>query len=253
MHLGLVGHQLGERPRQPQSLSHELAAATVALVEDQVDDRQHGGQPIGQQVVRRNAERDSGSLDLPLCPHQPLGHGRLSDQECASDLSGAQAPERPQGEGDLLVGGERRMTAGENEFESLVWKCRRVHRVLRCLGHREQAGLGGQRAIAADAIDRAVARRRHQPGTGVGRSSVARPALRGDRKGLLRGFLGEIEVAEEADERSEDASPLLAEGLLQDRYHSMIGRTSIAPPMLAAGIRAASSIAASRSSASKKR
>src|ERR1019366_3475683 len=145
------------------------------------------------------------------------------------------------------------MTAGENEFESLVWKCRRVHRVLRCLGHREQAGLGGQCAIAADAIDRAVARRRHQPGTGVGRSSVARPALRGDRKGLRRGFLGEIEVAEEADQRSEDASPLLAEGLLQDRYHSMIGRTSIAPPMLAAGIRAASSIAASRSSASKKR
>jgi hypothetical protein len=29
--------------------------------------------------------------------------------------------------------------------------------------------------------------------------TVARPALRGDREGLLRGFLGEIEVAEEAD------------------------------------------------------
>ena len=83
--------------------------------------------------------------------------------------------------------------------------------------------------------------------------AVARPALRRDRERLLRGFLGEVEVAEEADQRSEDASPLLAEGLFEDRYHSTSGRTSIAPPMRAAGIREASSIAASRSSASKKR
>ena len=91
----------------------------------------------------------------------------------------------------------------------------------------------------------------HAPGLVGG--SVEWPALGRDRERLLRGFLGEVEVAEEADERSEDATPLLAEGLLEDRYRSTIGRTSIAPPMRAAGIRAASSIAASRSSASKKR
>jgi hypothetical protein len=86
---------------------------------------------------------------------------------------------------------------------------------------------------------------------GVRRDPVARPALGGDREGLLRGFLGEVEVAEEADERSEDAAPLLAEGLLEDRQRSAtIGRTSTAPPRRAAGIREASSIAASRSSAS---
>ena len=71
---------------------------------------------------------------------------------------------------------------------------------------------------------------------------VARPALRGDRERLLRGFLGEVEVAEEADQGSEDPAPLLAEGLLEDRYRSISGRTSIAPPMLAAGICAASSM-----------
>ena len=42
-------------------------------------------------------------------------------------------------------------------------------------------------------------------------SSVTRPALRGDRERLLRGFLGEVEVAEEADQGSDDPSPLLAE------------------------------------------
>ena len=52
----------------------------------------------------------------------------------------------------------------------------------------------------------------------VGRA-LARPALGGDRERLLRGLLGEIEVAEEADQGGEDATPLLAEDLL-DRMRS---------------------------------
>ncbi len=83
------------------------------------------------------------------------------------------------------------------------------------------------------------------------RDALARPALGRDRECLLSGFLGEVEVAEEPDERGKDASPLVAEDVLEAARHSTIGRTSIAPPMLAAGILAASSIAASRSSASK--
>ena len=120
------------------------------------------------------------------------------------------------------------------------------------LGHLEQARLLGERALAADAVDRAVARGRDEPRARVGGRAVARPALGGDRERLLRGLLGEVEVAEEADQRGEDAAPLLAEDLLEDRYRSTSGRISIAPPMRAAGILAASSIAASRSSASKK-
>ena len=86
----------------------------------------------------------------------------------------------------------------------------------------------------------------------AGRHTVARPPLRRDRERLLRGLLGEVEVAEEADEGGEDAPPLVAEGLFEARRHPAIGRTSTAPPMPAAGIFAASSMAASRSSASKK-
>jgi hypothetical protein len=48
------------------------------------------------------------------------------------------------------------------------------------------------------------------------RDALARPALGRDREGLLGGFLGELEVAEEADQRGEDASPLVAEDLLED-------------------------------------
>ncbi len=91
----------------------------------------------------------------------------------------------------------------------------------------------------------------HAPGL-VG-DPVSWPALRGDRERLLRGFLGEVEVAEEADQGSEDASPLIVEDLFERRYHSTIGRTSTAPPRRAAGTFAASSIAASRSSASNRK
>jgi hypothetical protein len=108
------------------------------------------------------------------------------------------------------------VAAREDELESLVGERRRVHRVLHGLGHLEQARLRSQRPIAADAVDGPVAGGRHQPARRHG-APLARPPLRGDREGLLRGFLGEVEVAEEADERSKDAAPLLTERLLEDR------------------------------------
>jgi hypothetical protein len=60
--------------------------------------------------------------------------------------------------------------------------------------------LDRERAIAPDAVDGAVTRRRLQPGPWAVRDAVARPALRGDRERLLCGLLGEVEVAEEADQ-----------------------------------------------------
>jgi hypothetical protein len=49
----------------------------------------------------------------------------------------------------------------------------------------------------------------------VGRP-VAGPALGGSRERFLSGFLGELEVAEVADQACEDAAPLVAEDLLED-------------------------------------
>jgi hypothetical protein len=43
---------------------------------------------------------------------------------------------------------------------------------------------------------------------------LAGPPLGGDRERVLGGLLGEVEVAEEADEGREDPSPVLPEGLL---------------------------------------
>ena len=251
--LGLVGHQLGERSPEPDRLGGELSAPAVALVEDQVDDREHRGEPVGQEVGRGHPERDSGGPDLGLRAHQPLRHRRLRHEERAGDLVRLQPAQCPQRQRDLGVERQRGVTAGEDELESLVGDRGLVQLILRVLPHFEQAGLRGQRSIAADAVDRPVARGGQQPGARVVRRPVAGPALGGDGKRLLGGLLGELEVAEEADQVGEDAPPLVAEDVLERSYHSTIGRTSTAPPRRAAGMRAASSIAASRSSASNTR
>ena len=254
VYLGLVGHQLGERAPKPDRLSRELSAATVTRVEDQVHDCQHRGKPVRKQMRRRDAERDPGGLDLALRADEPLRHGRLGNQEGAGDLIRPETAKRSQRERDLGLQRERRVAAGEDELQPLVRDRDLVHAVLhQAFTHVEQTDLRREGAIAADAVDRAVARRDHEPGARIFGPSLARPALGSDRERLLGGFLGEVEVVEEADQAGEDAPPLIAEDLLDDRYRSTIGRTSTAPPMRAAGIRDASSIAASRSSASKKR
>jgi hypothetical protein len=61
-------------------------------------------------------------------------------------------------------------------------------------------GLGGEDALAADAVDRLVSRRRDEPGPGVARQAGCRPTLRSDGERLLCGFLGAVEVTEEADQ-----------------------------------------------------
>jgi hypothetical protein len=110
------------------------------------------------------------------------------------------------------------VAAREDELQALVGKGRRlVHGVLRHERHVEQLRLLGEGAVAANAVDRPVAGGRDQPARGACRDAVARPALGGDREGLLRGLLGEVEVAEEADERREDSTPRLAEDLVEDR------------------------------------
>jgi len=101
----------------------------------------------------------------------------------------------------------------------------------------------------AQRIDRAEAAGRHQPRARVLRHAVQRPSLERRAKRIVQPLLGEVEVAEEPDQRGQDATPLVAERLV-DVYHSATGRTSTAPPIRAAGTREASSIAASRSSAS---
>jgi hypothetical protein len=217
VHLGLVRHQLGERRAEPERLRRQIAAAAVALVEDQIDDGEHRSQSLRQQMVVRNAEGDARILDLPLRPREPPLHRLLGNEESAGDLLRAQPAKRAQGQRDLRLETERRMAGGEDQLQPFVGKARLLHHILHGLGHLEQARLLGERAVAAQTVDRAVAGRDRQPRARIGRRAVPGPALGRDRERLLSRLLGEVEIAEEADQAREDAAPLVTEDLLEQR------------------------------------
>ncbi len=164
---------------------------------------------------RWHTERDARRADLLLGAHEALRHRLLRHEERTRDLLRAQTAERAQRQRDLRVELQRGMAAGEDELEALVRDRRLVHLVLRPRGHVEQPRLGGERPVPADAVDRAVPCGGGQPRPRALRRPVAGPALRGERERLLRGLLGEVEVAEEADQRCDDAAPFVAEGLVE--------------------------------------
>jgi hypothetical protein len=123
----LVRHERDDEPGQPHRLGAQVVPhqdlagrRRVALVEDQVQDREHRAQPVGKLGVAGDAVRDVGGPDLPLGPDDPLAHRRLRHKEGAGDLGRLQAAEQPQGQRHLGRPGERRVAAGEDEAEPVV-------------------------------------------------------------------------------------------------------------------------------------
>jgi hypothetical protein len=73
-----------------------------------------------------------------------------------------------------------------------------------------------QGLLAAEAIDRLVARHPGYPGAGVVRDAVARPALERDDEGFLDRLLGGVEVTQDADQARDRPSRLVAEQAVDD-------------------------------------
>ena len=231
-------------------------------------------------MIGRDPVGDPGLADLALGPDETLGQGRLGDQERPRDLGRREPAQRPQREGDLGIEGKRRMAAGEDQPEPIVLD-RHVILLVGLAGPdrgfdqglpTELIGLGCQHLRPPESVDRPIAGGRRDPGAGIGRHAVARPALEGHDEGFLDRFLGDVEVAEDPDQGRNRPARLLAEQALDDGAgvsllgqrprrlarrcvgalagrSSKIGRTSI-EPCRAPGMRAAASIASSRSWAS---
>ncbi len=73
----------------------------------------------------------------------------------------------------------------------------------------EQLGLAPEHPLAPDAVDGAVSCRGDDPGTRIARHAVTRPALGCDGERILHRVLGQLEVAEDADEDGDGTSPFL--------------------------------------------
>ena len=125
--LRLVGHQNCEQLAQADRLVAELSPDVlvprrrcVALVEHEVEHREHGPEPVGEEMVGRDPERDAGRPDLPFCTHESLRHRRLGDEKGPRDLGRRQAADLAQRQRDLRIDCERWVTACEDECQPVV-------------------------------------------------------------------------------------------------------------------------------------
>ena len=258
-HLRLVGHQGGEDAGKvdrldAQSVAYQIGAGArrVALVEQEVQHTEHRRGALGQHVGGWHAVRDARVADLVLGAYETLRHRGLGHEERARDLRRGEPDERAQCQCDLRLGRQCGVTAGEDEAQPVVFDATVVGdpRLTRWSQHRDLLQLRGARRGAAQPVDRAIPGRGREPRARHARDAVARPSLERAREGFLRALLGDVPVARDPDQRRDDATPLLAEGVGDrglDRGHiSQIGLTSIVP-MRAPGIFDATSIASSRS------
>ncbi len=125
--LGILRCGRVDAPGQADGLAGQVgagqvgaAAAGVALVEEQVEHVQHQPKAFRALVGWRERERLAGCLDLGLGPADPLGHGRLGNEERGGDLASGQAADRAQRERDGQRGRERRMAAQDHEDQRVV-------------------------------------------------------------------------------------------------------------------------------------
>jgi len=83
-------------------------------------------------------------------------------------------------------------------------------------GHLDEEFLAA--SLAAEAVDRSIAGSGRDPAARVGRQAVARPCAQRDRKRLLDRILGEVDVAEGADQGGDRSAGLLAEDPADRRF-----------------------------------
>ena len=113
----------------------------VALVEHEIDDMQHGVEPIRQFVARRhlirNAARRESCSSRGRCAGRRVGGG---GEKGVRDLLGLEAADFAQRQRDARVGIQRRMAAGEDQPQAIVVDAvlveRRVSRAARSRSSR---------------------------------------------------------------------------------------------------------------------
>jgi hypothetical protein len=123
------------------------------------------------------------------------------------DFLGREATDLAKGQRDLGIWWKRRMTAREDQsqsivFERLLVEGNRIDRSLQLL--RELGDRGVETRPPAEHVDGLEATGGDEPRERVTGQPVARPFLDRGREGLVQGLLGQVEVTDEPDERGQD-------------------------------------------------
>ena len=236
MHLGLTRGERGKNSSEPDGLLHQVAAHPVPtrrrgipLVEDEVDDLEHRGEPRGEVGTGGDLDRHAVLAQRALRARDALADGRLGGEVGARDLTGRESGDHPQRQRDSRLRGEHRVARSEDESEHVVVDVveggvevglGRVGRpqLLR-VPHLLQ--LAREVDVAADAVDGAASRRRGEPGPGLVGHPVARPLFERLHEGVLREVLGESDVADDARDDRGDLGGLHAPDRLDGAAHRL--------------------------------
>ena len=111
-HLRLVWHEVAQRATEANRLGGQLVAddrvaggGGIAFVEDQVDHRQHGVEPLWQQVICWDLIRDSRVADLALGSREALSERGFGHEQRAGYLRGREPTQRAQRQRNLSLEG----------------------------------------------------------------------------------------------------------------------------------------------------
>ena len=233
-HFGLVGQQTGNQAGQPHRILREVAArrhlrpsAQVALIEHEVQNREHPVHAGHQLGALGHSVRDVRFHDLPFGAHDSLGHRRLGDEKRGRDLLGGESRDCAQRERHLRFLGKGRMAAREDQAQPVV----RFGRFSRHRRTLQECDFLRVALVAAQQVDGAAPRRRHQPRAGVVRDSLGRPILQRRDQAVLDDLLRDVEVADEAHHRAGELRGLFAEHCRECRIGGFpcLGQALIVP------------------------
>ena len=179
----------------------------MALVEQQVEHREHLRQPAGQLLGARHAVGDARARDLALGTHDALCHRVLGGDEGPGDLGGRESEHSTQRERHLPLAAQRRMAAGEDQLQAVVGLGSRIGSRL-----AHQFGkLGSVAGVAAQPVQRPAPGHGQQPGGRPAGDPLPGPVLEGLDDRLLETLLRQVEVAQAAHQRGCQVAGLRAE------------------------------------------
>ena len=126
-----LGQQLHQQSTQAyrlgsQAPAHERLArrSEIAFVEHEIDHAQHAVEAFGQFGSAWHFIGNARVADLGLGAHDALRDRRGRRQVSARDLLGRQAADLAQRQRDLRVGRQRRVTAGEDQAQPIIFDVR---------------------------------------------------------------------------------------------------------------------------------
>src|SRR5213082_2856515 len=127
VNLGLVRHQLGEDPGQPEGVvaqrrPHPLVAGgrRVAFVEHEIEDFEHRREARRELSPAGDLERDARLAQGSLGADNALGDGRLGHEKRPGDLVGGKPAQEAQRERHARLGREHRVARDEHEAQQVV-------------------------------------------------------------------------------------------------------------------------------------